>query len=154
MSDDIRVPRSLLIDFYRLIQGRAGRGNEEAIRAVNDIDALLAAPPAAPRPGYVKCANPECANTFGGYGYGEWPKVCPDCQDKGIKPFPAAGEGEEMSEPSLHEMVKVVYDYVIEQRQKEEEELQAKIIRAQVRARYDEIRFKNLTKLDLLRNCF
>lgn len=92
MSDDIRVPRDLLMDVCHLIEGRkfvSSRRAETAKRTIETIAALLAAPPATPRPGYVKCANPECANTFGGYGYGEWPKVCPDCQDKGIEP-PAA----------------------------------------------------------------
>lgn len=42
-----------------------------------------------------------------------------------------------MSEPSLHEMVKAVYDYVIEQRQKEEEERTAKKIRAEARAYWE-----------------
>ncbi len=42
---------------------------------------------------YVKCATPGCNTTFGGSGYGEWPKVCPDCQ--------AASDGGELAKALL-----------------------------------------------------
>lgn len=54
---------------------------QEREASINNAAQPVRKPAVAP---YINCANPECANTFGGYVYGKWPKVCPDCQDKGI----------------------------------------------------------------------
>lgn len=81
----------------------------ERIKADEGVVPVAKDPPEPLRPGYVKCL--QCDAQIGGYGYGEFPKLCPVCQNTSRAP---AAEPAQAAQVDVYEAYKTWPDDIRE----------------------------------------